>query len=107
MAHAALFAVRMPKVNVTGNGRQTRVGNSGVHEPLPEVIYLISLIGVFGAGTNDIGTLAGVNFVKRVREAPVKRQDACGMLSTSGRQRTTTCKYCETYVAGEHAERGM
>ena len=104
-AHVLLGAVRMP--NATENGKQTRVGNSGVHKPLPEVLYLISFVGVLGGGSNNIGTLARIDFVERVREAPVKRQDARGKLSASGRHRTTTSKHRATYITGEHVERGV
>jgi len=86
MAHAALAFVplRMPGINAIGNGIQTRVGNSGVNKPLPEVLHFVSFVGVFGTGSNEIGTSAGINFVERIRKAPVKRQDARGELSASG-----------------------
>jgi len=49
--------------------KQTRVGNSGIRKPLAEVSYFISFVGVFG-GSNNIGTLAGINFVECIRGAP-------------------------------------
>jgi hypothetical protein len=87
--------------------RRTR-GDSGVHAPPYQVLCLILVVEVFGAGrscqVNEVGTIARIDFVERVWEGSAKRQDTCGRSSAGGRQMATTGECRGTCVTGEHVE---